>query len=173
MVKCFQISPPSPQPKYLNYFGQCQTNHLRLITSRRHSWNHVPTLSPSSSHTWQTCLSPRPLFHPNSNWHLSHRWWKNLVYRSRISQISDQYPIWIPSAKSLSVLPFHVFFLTFQNLPVFLLYSLLIANFILLRLLCLSSQMISWNHSLRKNYNSHCFGYVRSLRYSGPHYTSS
>ena len=36
------------------------------------------------------------------------------------------------------------FFLTFQNLPVFLLYNLLIVNFILLRLLCLSSQIISW-----------------------------
>ena len=29
------------------------------------------------------------------------------------------------------------------------------------------------NHWLRKNYNSHCLGYVRSLWYSGPHYTSS
>ena len=144
MARCFQISLPSPQLKYLNYFGQCRTNHLHLITFRRHSWNHVPTLSPSSSHTWQTYLSPRPLFHPNSNWLLSHRCWKNLVYQSRISQISDQYQIWIPSAKSLSVLPFHVFFLTFQNLPVFLFYNLLIVNFILLRLLCLSSQMISW-----------------------------
>ena len=41
---------------------------------------------------------------------------KNLVYQNRISQISDQYPIWIPSAKSSSVLLLHVrFFLTFQN----------------------------------------------------------
>ena len=86
-------------------------NHLHLITFRRHSWNHVPTLSPSLSHTWQTYHSPRPLFHPNSNWHLSHRCWKNLVYQSQIS--IDQYQIWIPSAKSLSVLPFHVFFLRF------------------------------------------------------------
>ena len=54
--------------------------------------------------------------------------------------ISDQYQIQMPSAKSLSVLPFHVFFLTFQNLPVFLHYNLLIVNFILLRLLCSSSQ---------------------------------
>ena len=76
--------------------------------------------------------------------YLSHRCWKNLVYQSQISQISDQYQIWIPLAKSLSVLPFHVFFLTFQNLPVFLLYNLLIVNFILLRLFSLSSQMISW-----------------------------
>ena len=76
MARCFQISPPSPQPKYLNYVGQCRTNYLHLISFRRHSWNHVPTLSPSSSHTWQTYLSPRPLFHPNSNWHLSHRCWK-------------------------------------------------------------------------------------------------
>ena len=36
------------------------------------------------------------------------------------------------------------FLLTFQNLRFFFLYSLLIANSILLRLLCLNSQMISW-----------------------------
>ena len=134
---------PSRQ-RFWEHLGANGTNHLHLITFRPHSWNHMPTLSPSSSHTWQTYLSPRPLFHPNSNWHLSRRCWKNLVYQGRISQISDRYQIWIPSAKSLSVLPFHVFFLTFQNLPVFLLYSLLIVNFSLLRLLCLSSQMISW-----------------------------
>ena len=53
---------------------------------------------------------------------LSHPCWKNLVYQNWISQISDQYPIWwIPSAKSLSVLPLHVFFLKFPNLSVFLL----------------------------------------------------
>ena len=75
---------------------------------------------------------------------------KNLVYRSQISQISDQYQIWIPSAKSLSVSPFHIFFLTFHNLPGFLLYNLLIVNFILLRLLCLSSQMISWKPLIRE-----------------------
>ena len=40
---------PSPLAKYLNYFDQCQANQLRLITSQHHSWNHVPTLSPSSS----------------------------------------------------------------------------------------------------------------------------
>ena len=76
VVKCFQTSPPSLQPKYLNYFGQCRTNHRPLITSRHHSWNHVPTLSPFSYHTWQTYPKPRPLFHPNSNWHLSHPCWK-------------------------------------------------------------------------------------------------
>ena len=46
--------------------------------------------------------------------------------------------------KILERLALSRFFLTFQNLPVFLLYNLLIVNFILLRLLCLSSQMISW-----------------------------
>ena len=89
VAKCFQISPPSPLPKYLNYFGQCQTNHLRLITFRHHFWNHVPTLSPSSSHTWQIDLSPRPLFHPKSSWHLSHPCWKNLVYQNSISHTLD------------------------------------------------------------------------------------
>ena len=69
---------------------------------------------------------------------------KNLVYQNLISETSDQYPIWIPSAKSSSALPWHVSFLTFQNLPVFLLCSLLITNFILRRLLCLNSQTISW-----------------------------
>ena len=146
VVKCFQTSPPSPQPKYLNYFGQCQTSHHRLAL------DYIPTsLLKScadtfftSSHTWQTYLSPRPLFHPSSNWHLSHPCWKNLVHQNRISQIPDQYPIWISSAKSSSILPLHIFFLTFRNLPVFLFYGLLIANFILLRLLCLNSQMISW-----------------------------
>ena len=46
--------------------------------------------------------------------------------------------------KILEPLALSLFFLTFQNLPVFLLYSLLIVNFILLRRLCLSSQTISW-----------------------------
>ena len=87
----FRFHSRQTTPKYLYYYGQCQTNHLHLITFRCHSWNHVTTLSPSSSHTWLTYLSLRPLFHPNSNWHLSHRCWKNLVYQSRISQISDQY----------------------------------------------------------------------------------
>ena len=35
-VRCFQTSPPSIRPKYLNYFGQCRTNHHHLITSRYH-----------------------------------------------------------------------------------------------------------------------------------------
>ena len=81
--------------------------------------NPVPTFSPSSSHTWQTYLSHRPLFHPNSNWHLSHLFWKNLVYRNRISQISDRYPIWIPSAKSLSVFALWRFFHQISKSPSF------------------------------------------------------
>ena len=69
------ISPQSSLPKYLNYFSQCQANHHRSTTWKYHSWNQVgtylPTLSPSSSHTWQTFLSHRLLFHPNSNFFLS------------------------------------------------------------------------------------------------------
>ena len=65
---------------------------------------HVPTLSPSSSRTWKTYFSYRPGFHPSSNWHLSHPCWKTWFWY----QISDRYPIWISSAKS--VLPFNVFF---------------------------------------------------------------
>ena len=71
VVKFFQIPPPSPLPEYLNYFSQCQANHHRSTTSQYHSQNHVPTLPPSSSHTWQTFLSHRLFFHPNSNFFLS------------------------------------------------------------------------------------------------------
>ena len=103
----------------------------------------MPTLSPSSSHTWQTYLSPRPLFHPNSNWHLSPLLKKPGLPKSNLANfrpISNLNTI----GKILECLALSRFFLTFQNLPVFLLYSLFIVNFILLRLLCLSSQMISW-----------------------------
>ena len=52
--------------------------------------------------------------------------------------------------KILERLALSRFFLTFQNLPVFLLYNLLIVSFILLRLLRLSSQMISWKTLIPK-----------------------
>ena len=74
VVKFFQISPRHPCRRIstvLNYFSQCQANRHRSTTSQYHSWNHVPTLSPSSSHTLQTFLSHRLLFHPNSNFFLS------------------------------------------------------------------------------------------------------
>ena len=71
VVKFFQSSPLSPLPKYLNYFSQCQANHHHSNTSQYHYWNHVPTLSPSSSHTWQTFLSHTLLFYLNSNFFLS------------------------------------------------------------------------------------------------------
>ena len=79
--------------------------------------NHAPTLSPSSSHTWQTYLSHRPFFHLNSNWHLSHLCWKKQVYRNRISQISDRYPIWI--GKILERLAFLRFFPHISKYPSF------------------------------------------------------
>ena len=47
-------------------------------------------------------------------------------------------------SKILERLAFHIFFLPFQISQFFLLYSLFTTKFILLRLLCLSSQMISW-----------------------------
>ena len=74
VVKFFQIPAPSPLPEYLNYFSQCQANHHRSTTSQYHSQNHVPTLPPSSSHTWQTFLSHRLFFHPNSNFFSELHW---------------------------------------------------------------------------------------------------
>ena len=87
---------------------------IKQIYNWNHDWNHVPTLSLSSSHTWQTYLSPKPLFHLNSNWHLSRPCWENQVYQNRISQISNQYQICILLAKFSSFLPLHVFHSRFK-----------------------------------------------------------
>ena len=57
VVKCFQTSTPSPQPKYLNYFGQCQTNH--------HAWLH-PDITPEimCRHFLHPHLTlSKPIFH--------------------------------------------------------------------------------------------------------------
>ena len=154
---------------------------LRLMSNKSSLLDYIPTsLLKSCADTFSILIShlanlsfTQATFPSKFKLALISPCWKNLVYQNRISQISDRYPIWTPSAKPLSVLPFHVFFPTFQNLPVFLHYSLLIANFILLKLPCLTNKWYHGNHWLWKNYNSHCFGYVRSLWYSGPHYTSS
>ena len=49
------------------------------------------TFSILNSHTWQTCLSPKPFFHQYSNWHSSRNFRKNLAYHNPTLQIFDLY----------------------------------------------------------------------------------
>ena len=86
MVKCFQISPPSPPSSVTVIYTSVDVK--QIITAWLHPDITLEIMCrhfnyPSSSHTWQTYsyLSPRPLFHSNSNWRLSHPCWKNLVYQ--------------------------------------------------------------------------------------------
>ena len=132
VVKCFQISPRHPSRISISTtFGQCQTNHHRLnyryiLTSFLKSC--ADTFSILISHLAN--LSFTQAFFP-SKFKLALI--SPLLKKPGLPKSDLRYPIWIPSAKSLSVLPFHVLFLT-----VFLRYNLRIANFILLRLLCLN-----------------------------------
>ena len=125
---------------------------LRSTSNKSSPLEYIPTLLLKScadtvsiliSHLANLSFTQCQLFHPNSNWHLSHRCWKKPgLPKSDLANVRPISNLNTIEQNPWAYLPFHVFFLTFQNLPVFLLYSLLIVNFILLRLLSLSSQMI-------------------------------
>ena len=67
-------------------------------------------------------------------------WFTKVGSRKFQTNIKSKYHRQNPRASC----PFTFFSSRFKNLPVFLHYNLLIVNFILLKLLCSSSQMISW-----------------------------
>ena len=145
MVKCFQISPPSPQPRYL------KLQLLQSMSNKSSSLDCIPDIAPEimCRHFLHPHLAlGKPLFHPG---HFSYKFKLELI--SPLLKKPGLLKLDLANFRPISnlntigkILAFYLysFFLTFQNLPVNLLYSLLIVNFILLRLLYLNSQMISW-----------------------------
>ena len=144
VVKCFQISAPSPQSKYLNYLNRSMSNKSSpldyILTSLVKSCagtfsiliSHLIYLSFTQatfpSKFKLTLISPllkKPGL-PKSDL-------ANFRLKSNLNTVG----------KILKRLALARFFLKFQYLPVFLIYSLPIANFILMKLLCSNSQMIS------------------------------
>ena len=135
VVKYFQTSPLSPRAKYLNYLGQCQ----QIITARL----HPTSLLKSCADTFSILIS-----------HLANLSFTQATFPSKFklalispllkkpglpkSDLANFRPISNLNTigKILERLALSRIFPHIQNHPVFLRYSLLIGNFIPLRLPC-------------------------------------
>ena len=111
---------------------------LRPMLNKSSPLDYIPSsLLESCVETFSTLISHlanlfsnQATFHPNSNWHLSHRCWKTsftkVGSRKFQTHIKSEYHQQNPWASC----PFTFFSSRFLNLPVFLFYNLLIVNFI-------------------------------------------